>query len=393
MGAQPYVVYGANSWDREWRDEQHLAHALARRHPVLYVDPPMSFLTPLKTRSPVDWKDLTRRGIRHEEGVALFRPLSLPPLENPRARALARPLLRAQVRWAVRSAAIERPVVLAAGNLGEFAGVAGELVSIFLMEDWYQSGEGPSLAGRDPAAMAAKDAADCDAADIICAISPALQRSLASKGWESVLLRHGFHADLAALYDCAPIPAEYRALARPVIGYAGSIDARLDFEALGNLADRFAHGSLVLVGPVSPRLDRRLLERVLARPNAHLVPFRARTERPAYLRHLDCALLPYLRTEFAAHGAPSKFWEYLYAGAPIVGMGYTDLLNYPPPLAHFVHDPGQLPSVVEAVLRDDDERARAQRRSFALANSWDQRASELEALVEKALSERRAPAR
>jgi teichuronic acid biosynthesis glycosyltransferase TuaH len=284
---------------------------------------------------------------------------------------------------------VDRPVVLATRGLHELAGTLEEAFSIFLMLDWFQTGEGPALIGLDPRVVAAVDAANCDAADLICVVSPALQRSLAERGWDSVVVRHGFHVDMAPLYDSAPIPPEYARLPRPILGYTGSIDGRLDFQALAALADRFDRGSLVLVGPISPRLDRaKELDPLLARPNTHLISFRAREQRPAYLRHLDCGLLPYRRTTFAEHGAPLKFWEYLYAGAPLVGMGYTDLLNFPPPLAHFAEGPARFPDVVAQVLAAGPEQGRDERRAFALANSWEARANELEALIEERTSRR-----
>lgn len=386
--AVPYAIYGANTWDHEWRDEQHLAHALAKRHRVLYVDPPMSPLTPLGNRSHSDWGDLISRGLRFDDGVGILRPLSLPPVSSPRSRTLSRPIMRRQVRWAARRLGIEHPVVLAAGGLSELAGALRERLSIFLMEDWYQSGEGPSLLGQDPDAVAAADAANCDAADLICVISPALRHASARKGWDSVLLRHGFDTDVAPLYDNAPVPPEYASLPRPIAGYIGSIDGRLDFQALVELADGLARGSLVLVGPVSPRLDRIELDELLTGPNVHHVQFRNRVQLPPYVRHLDCCLMPYLPTEFAAHGSPSKLWEYLYSGAPIVGMGYPDLRNFPPPLAHFVDDARHFADVVVQVLSENTQQGRDQRRAFALANSWDARARELDALVEQRLGDR-----
>lgn len=377
----PYVVYGANNWDHRWIAEAHLAHALAKRHRVLYVDPPMSPLTPLGERSHLQWADLLARGMHEDGGVAILKPLVLPPVSHPRSRALSKPLIRRQVRRAARRLGLEGSIVIAAGGLDDLAGAVDERLSIFLMQDWFLGGEGPELIGIDPALAAAADIASCNAADLICVVSPALRQALEQRGWESQLLRHGFDTELVPLYDRAEMPADYTELARPLIGCVGSIDARLDFAALGAVAERFSRGSLVLVGAVSPRLDRAALDELLKRPNVHHIPFRPRKRLPAYVRHLDCGLMPYRPTEFARYGAPSKLWEYLYSGGPIVGMGYPDLLSFPPPLVHFADSAAEFPELVAAALEQDSHEARRARREFALANSWDTRAAELERLV------------
>ena len=42
------VLHAANSWDSVKFADQHLAEALSKLVPVLYVDPPISVMTPLK---------------------------------------------------------------------------------------------------------------------------------------------------------------------------------------------------------------------------------------------------------------------------------------------------------------------------------------------------------
>ncbi|WP_448631434.1 hypothetical protein [Cellulomonas soli] len=45
----PLVVLASGvSWDDAWMSEKHLAVALSAHVPVLFVDPPVSYLTPLR---------------------------------------------------------------------------------------------------------------------------------------------------------------------------------------------------------------------------------------------------------------------------------------------------------------------------------------------------------
>jgi teichuronic acid biosynthesis glycosyltransferase TuaH len=386
---QSYVIYGGVPWDTPWLNDQNIAQALARTADVLYVEPPISPLTPFREGPDrplwARMQPLIHRGIRRSHGVGVIRPLALPPLKNATARAASLPGIRSQIRSAVRTMGLRAPVTIAFNpGAAALAGTADERLRVYFLSDWLEAGA--SMLGRNSEDLASECAAMWDVADLICVVSTQLQQTLMSSGIASVLVPHGFHTDLAELYD-APPPSEYADLERPLIGYAGRIDGRLDFAALTELADRFSEGSLVLIGPLSSRVkgrDAEDLRKLRSRPNVHFIPTKTRAELPPYLAHLDCSLLPYRPGNWANHGAPMKLWDYLYAGAPIVASGYISLTGYPPPLVHFVERREDFGPTVATVIAGGD-RGRERRRALAAASSWDVRAAELREQIEAAL--------
>lgn len=386
-GEDGYVLYATTRWDGPWQAEHNIAHALAARHRVLYVDPPLSPLTPLRYGVTSDsWRRLRAVVDRRQLAsgrVRVFAPLVLPPIEHPRMRALSLPLFRAQVGRAVRSAQLQKPIVVGWRWLPELLGVADEALRIAVIMD-YNPG-GAALMGRSATELAATTAANCDAADLICATSPAVQELLATQGRSSELLRFGFAADLRPVFDRAVAPTEYASLPRPLLGYTGGIDDRLDFDVIVKLAERFREGSLVFVGPVSPRLSSRGHAALSSRTNIHLLGPRPRIELPAYIRYLDVALMPYADSPWIRHAAPLKLWEYLYAGPSIVGTAARDLLHYPPPLVNYAESAEAAVQIVEQALANPTGGCE-KRRAFALANTWDDRAHQLDTLVRARLN-------
>jgi glycosyltransferase involved in cell wall biosynthesis len=369
-----YLLHASVPWDYSWMVEQNLAHALAANHALLYVDPPMSPLTRFRyggrsTNAP----HLSERRVRRAGRLQVVRPLSLPPLEHPLSRRVSRPLVCRQIRRAAREAGLDRPVVVSARWTAAAAGAVDQALRVHLVMDWQEAGA--ELLGRSREELQAETDAACRSADVICATSRRIVEGLAERGHEASLLRHGFPAELAQAYE-RPAPQDYATLGRPLMGYTGSIDGRLDFELIERLAAAYPEGSVVLVGPVSPRLTASDRARLSSRPNIHVLGPRAREELPAYVAHLDCALLPYRATEWLRYGSPVKMWEYFYAGPPIVGSGCLELKDYPPPLVRFAAGHEQF---IAAVAEPDD--GREKRREYALANTWDHRAAELDRLV------------
>lgn len=389
MAERCYVVYGPSPWDGHRNAAHNYAHALAMHHRVLYVDPPVSPLSPIRYGlRPATWPRLRAvadRRVRTVDDVAVFAPLSLPPVEHPQVRSLSLPLVRRQIANAVSRAGLRAPVLLAWRGLADLAGVAGETLRVAVVMD--HPAAGAALLDRDPNDLEAQNAAACHAADVIFATSHPVQQMLGERGFASELVPFGFPGDLAGLYDAAEEPSEYASLPRPLLGYTGSIDDRLDFELITDLADRFSRGSLVLVGAVSPRLSEQARDKLTSHPNIHLLGNRSRTQLPGYIRHLDVALLPYKDGLFTRHQSPMKVWEYFYAGPSIVGTASPELRYYPPPLVNYADNAGAVSGLVERALADPAT-GREQRRQFALVNTWEDRAAQIDALVQERLANR-----
>lgn len=377
-----FVVYGTAPWDAPWLTEHNLAHALAARHRVLFVEPAVTPLTPfrygLHAQTRGDLRRLSARRPSVRDGVHVFAPVVLPRKSRARSQALSRRPLRMQVARAAAAAGLAAPVAVAARSALDVLGVADERVLVYLVKDWIEAG--PELLGRDAQVLARERDAMCAAADLVCAISPGLRDALADRGVGAEVLPHGFAADLVReSSEAGPVP-ELDGLPRPILGFTGRVDGRLDYPALESLARAMPHATILLLGPVSPRLagrDRHIIDRT---PNMVLRRPVARERLPGLLASLDCLLMPYRDTLWIRRAAPLKLWDYLYAGPPLVGSGCQVLLEHPPEIVRYVRDPGRWTDTVGAALAEG-RRHSAERRALALANTWDRRARELEALV------------
>ena len=117
----------------------------------------------------------------------------------------------------------------------------------------------------------------------------------------------------------APHPL-FAYLPKPVYGYFGVIDERLDLDVLNALAESDAH--TVMIGPVV-KIDSAILPR---RPNVHFTGAVDYAELPAFLAGFDVALLPFARNEATANISPTKTPEYLAGGRPVVSTPIADVI-------------------------------------------------------------------
>jgi hypothetical protein len=137
---------------------------------------------------------------------------------------------------------------------------------------------------------------------------------------------------------------------------------------------------------VSKRLPRTALEPLRQRANVRLLPEVPRESLPSYIEHLDCCLMPYRPTEWIRRAAPLKLWDYLYAGPPLVGSGCEVLFDYPAHIVRAANTRKEFVACVEDALKEGPV-GRSDRREFALANTWEARARQLEQALDRSSTE------
>jgi glycosyltransferase involved in cell wall biosynthesis len=191
-------------------------------------------------------------------------------------------------------------------------------------------------------------------------------------------LPHG--APSAALGEAPQVvpaapPADLARLPRPILGYVGSLEDRIDWELLERLSVAFPRASVVLIGRVPHTLGdasgwQAACQRCLARPNVHALGWRSQDSIAAYNRAFDVCLIPYRMDHlFNRACCPTKIMDCMATGRPIVASALPECLLYRD-LFHVPGDADGFLAAVESILLagSDDGRAH-QRFDWAVANS------------------------
>jgi glycosyltransferase involved in cell wall biosynthesis len=156
----------------------------------------------------------------------------------------------------------------------------------------------------------------------------------------------------------------YAHLERPVCGYVGVIDERIDFDVVRAVAERALE--VVLVGPVM-KLEGVALPR---RGNVHFTGQMPYDDLPSLLAGFDVALMPFALGEATASISPTKTPEYLAAGKPVVTTAVPDVVAAYADIVHVADDPESFADdCVAALVPDPDRRERG--REAARAMDWD----------------------
>lgn len=210
-------------------------------------------------------------------------------------------------------------------------------------------------------------------ADIVFVVSLALLEKARALNRNAHQLLDGTVPEIFASTFSSP-PDDMKHIRHPVAGYIGTIFERFDLETIEFLCDKMPEVSFVFVGDVHrSRIDISGLER---RPNVFFLGGKRYDELPRYLAFFDACLLPY--RDFAATPAPppTKVFDYLASGKPIVASRISGL-EFLKDAVSFAATPLEFEENVRRALAENSaERAEA-RRLKARENSWERRADEI----------------
>jgi glycosyltransferase involved in cell wall biosynthesis len=109
---------------------------------------------------------------------------------------------------------------------------------------------------------------------------------------------------------------------RPVAGYVGVVDERLDLDLLAGLAEALPEWDIDVVGPVV-KIDEDALPRAA---NLRYPGRRPYGELPSVLADFDVALMPFALNEATRSISPTKTLEYFAAGLPVVSTRVPDVV-------------------------------------------------------------------
>jgi glycosyltransferase involved in cell wall biosynthesis len=156
-------------------------------------------------------------------------------------------------------------------------------------------------------------------ADVVFAGGRSLHRSVVAQGRSNAILVpsgvSGRH------YGSIPRRSS-RAPGRPVVGYVGVVDERLDLELLKALADELPDWTIRMIGPIA-KIDPAMLP---IAPNIEYLGKQDYDDLPRFMAQLDVALMPFALNEATRAISPTKTLEYLAAGLPVVSTRIADVV-------------------------------------------------------------------
>jgi len=162
-------------------------------------------------------------------------------------------------------------------------------------------------------------------ADIIFANSEPLTSFMNEGRTDVFCVRNGVNLEIFNRNLSGHIPYDIQPIHRPIIGYAGKINKRLDIGLLEFVVGEVPEASFVFIGQM---MDYRWFKPLLKFSNVYYLGDKHYSMLPAYLSAFDICSVPHNVGINEHDGDIIKAYEYLAIGKPVVSTGVVGIDSF-----------------------------------------------------------------
>lgn len=168
-------------------------------------------------------------------------------------------------------------------------------------------------------------------------------------------------------------------LPKPIIGYLGTIERRIDYDLIENIVTRNPDKSFVLAGPV---LDNYVPESLYEKQNLYIIGPVPYLEVPQMIKSFDVAIIPFKKDKVSETIFPIKLFEYLSAGKPVIMTDFNpDLKDFTADLVDYCCDAVSFNTAINYVIENNTPLKAAERRELAKKNTWENRTDQIAEII------------
>jgi glycosyltransferase involved in cell wall biosynthesis len=183
------------------------------------------------------------------------------------------------------------------------------------------------------------------------------------------------------------IPEDVQNLPRPIVGWFGVVDERVDYELLRKVAELRPNVSFVLVGPVV-KVDPNSLPQA---KNLHWLGGRDYKQLPDYCRAYDVCMMPFALNEATQYINPTKALEYLATGKPVISTPVADVVRQYTDTILIASTPEDFAECIDRALQTPDETMVSKGIDRAKESSWECTVERMQEIIGEAIAAKRTP--
>jgi len=387
------LCFAPGPWDDIWRNRHQIMTRLARANRVMYIEP-WAYLHPTLRRlrsGQMRLSDLQGPRLRQiSANLYVYRPPSCAPrADRFPVNVATQGIYMASLQRVLTRLGFRKPILwLFQPDMELFVGHFDEKLVIYHIVDEYAGYSGVSEAWRPVTRRLEQQLAR--RADVVFVTSPTLLESKRTLNERVLLVPNAvdYEAFTDVLAKDAAPPADLAGVSRPIAGYVGAINDKVDLSLLARVASRGEGWSWVLVGPIVVTDDegQRALQTLRALPNVHLLGRKDVQEVPRYIAACDVGVLPYRVNEWTRNIDSLKIYEYLACGKAIVATDVPAARRFSE-FVRIAKDETEFLQGLNAAQEEHSPEWQARRQKTAAQNTWEQRVELLSTAIEERLRE------
>lgn len=344
---------------------------------ILYFDPPVTWLAPLKDKSAKSkLRQYRRGGQKVRDRIMVYALPPVLPFGN-KFRWINRWNQRRQARYinhVLEKHGFNRPILWC------YSPTAADIIDriphkglVYDCVDRHSAYSGLI----NPAVVDGMEQELAAGADQVFCTARGLYDTLIQYNRHTCLLPNGVDYDL---FSQAARSASSAQKKQPVFGFVGMLQDCIAYEYLLAAAQAYPQVRFELIGRVMPGVDISALKK---EPNIHFVGLLPQTELPERMKEFDLCLNLFAPGRLSKDVSPLKFYEYLATGKPIVSTREPLQIQEYSDLIYIADSPEQFVALCGQALAEEDPTLRCRRMEAGKAASWDNRVRQMEIVLQE----------
>lgn len=369
------VVFCHLRWGFVWQRPQQFLSRFAKKHPILFIEEPF-FDRPEGAEPDLQYH-------RVMPNVTVFCP-HLPPswAKNPKLPSMLREWTKEAIEVMNEDGAFEKPVLWyyspmdSAWSLGHFENRG---VVYDCMDELSQFSGAPKQLINNEARL-------IEHADVVF-----------TGGYEMGANKRRLH-DNVHIFGCGVefnhfnkaqdphtvIPADIDFMNRPILGWFGVVDERVDYAMVGEMARMRPDWSFAMVGPVV-KVDPNLLPHF---PNLFWLGGRDYQQLPNYCAAFDVNMMCFANNAATQYINPTKGLEYMATGKPIVSTPVKDVVRQWSDVVYLAKTAEEFVAAAQKALEHPDRERLDKGLAMAKKSSWEVTVADMQRLIREAIGKK-----
>ena len=219
-------------------------------------------------------------------------------------------------------------------------------------------------------------------ADMVFATAQGLQQRLKQVNETASFIPNGANFErFSQAAEPQKRPEDFPQVDGPIFGFVGAIQDCIEYGFIETAAKAKPEWSFVLIGAEKPGVN---LSNLKALSNVYFLGLKPNETLPQYIAQFDACLNLFAANELSKDVSPLKFYEYLATGKPIVSTPQPEQVLQFAPLIHIAHTAQEFVVKCAEAQADDLPERRQARLEQGRSSSWDARVAQMCQRLEEA---------
>ncbi|SHI69520.1 Glycosyltransferase involved in cell wall bisynthesis [Geosporobacter subterraneus DSM 17957] len=363
--------------------KQQVMSRLPKDYDVLYIEPPITLISPLKDRGMTFKLTEFLKGTKKvKENITVYCPPPILPFGNmyPWINRLNQWWQSLFIKRVMKENNMNNPLIWTyMPNSLELVKRLEYQALIYDCVDEHSEYKG--FIRKE--ALLEMEKALAESCDLVFVTAEGLYESKRGYNPHTYCIPNGVNFELfnAVDQEHTAIAEEIEHLQKPIIGFVGVIQEWIDLKLIHRIAKENPDGTVLMVGPVGAGID---VEPLKSLPNVCFVGGKKPEELPHYIKAFDVCINPFRKSNLTKNVSPLKFYEYLATGKPIVTVDMPAVQSFGDCVMISKDEDEFLENIGQA-LRQDNDGLKQKRIEKGRESSWDKKVVEILQIIDERL--------